>query len=97
MNKGAIQRFAIWARTELITQVSQRAYQYGIDESGCGDASADAVNGRVLTTEEKVQRRSLIQQINEKGYRQVMETSLDKGTQRKTTENELPSLTQCTA
>ena len=27
----------------------------------------------------------------------VIETSLDKGTQRKTTENELPSLTQCTA
>lgn len=28
---------------------------------------------------------------------QLLETSLDKGTQRKTTENELPSLTQCTA
>lgn len=27
----------------------------------------------------------------------VWQTSLDKGTQRKTTENELPSLTQCTA
>lgn len=27
----------------------------------------------------------------------VSKTSLDKGTQRKTTENELPSLTQCTA
>lgn len=27
----------------------------------------------------------------------VNQTSLDKGTQRKTTENELPSLTQCTA
>ena len=27
----------------------------------------------------------------------AMKTSLDKGTQRKTTENELPSLTQCTA
>lgn len=27
----------------------------------------------------------------------MSETSLDKGTQRKTTENELPSLTQCTA
>ena len=26
-----------------------------------------------------------------------LETSLDKGTQRKTTENELPSLAQCTA
>ena len=33
------------------------------------------------------------------GYYSVVdsETSLDKGTQRKTTENELPSLTQCTA
>ena len=29
-------------------------------------------------------------------YRKA-QTSLDKGTQRKTTENELPSLTQCTA
>lgn len=28
---------------------------------------------------------------------EFLETSLDKGTQRKTTENELPSLTQCTA
>ncbi len=30
-------------------------------------------------------------------YAAYMQTSLDKGTQRKTTENELPSLTQCTA
>lgn len=30
-------------------------------------------------------------------YVQILQTSLDKGTQRKTTENELPSLTQCTA
>ena len=30
-------------------------------------------------------------------HKVVTETSLDKGTQRKTTENELPSLTQCTA
>ena len=29
--------------------------------------------------------------------RRTKQTSLDKGTQRKTTENELPSLTQCTA
>lgn len=32
-----------------------------------------------------------------KQYNTVWKTSLDKGTQRKTTENELPSLTQCTA
>ena len=73
MNKGAIQRFAIWARNELIAQVSQRAYQYGIDESGFGDASADTLNGRLLTAEEKSQRQELIKQIKEKGYTQVME------------------------
>ena len=73
MNKNAIQKFAIWARNELITQVSQRAYQYGIDESGFGDASADTLNGRLLTVEEKSQRQELIKQIKEKGYQQVME------------------------
>ena len=31
------------------------------------------------------------------GHNILSQTSLDKGTQRKTTENELPSLTQCTA
>ena len=73
MNKNAIQKFAIWARKELIAQVSQRAYQYGIDESGFGDASADTLNGRLLTAEEKSQRHELIKQIKEKGYKQVME------------------------
>lgn len=73
MNKNAIQKFAIWARNELIVQVSQRAYQYGIDESGFGDASADTLNGRLLTAEEKSQRQELIKQIKEKGYQQVME------------------------
>ena len=73
MNKNAIQKFAIWARNELIAQVSQRAYQYRIDESGFGDASADTLNGWLLTAEEKSQRQELIKQIKEKGYQQVME------------------------
>ena len=73
MNKTAIQKFAIWARTELIEQVVQRAYQYGIDAKGYGDASADSIGGRLLTAEEKAQRRELIQQIDAKGYEQVME------------------------
>lgn len=30
MNKNAIQCFAVWAVRELIAQVLQRAYQYGI-------------------------------------------------------------------
>ena len=73
MNKNAIQKFAIWARNELIAQVSQRAYQYGIDESGFGDASADTLNGRLLTAEEKSQREELIRLVKKKGYNQVME------------------------
>ena len=73
MNKTAIQKFAIWARKELIEQVAQRAYQYGIDANGYGDASTDSIGGRLLTAEEKSQRRELIQQIDAKGYEQVME------------------------
>lgn len=72
MNKPAIQKFAIWARNELISQVSQRAYQYGIDEKNC-DAALEAVGGRLLSAEEKSQRRELIRQIESKGYTQVME------------------------
>ena len=72
MNKPAIQKFAIWARNELIAQVSQRAYQYGIDEKNC-DASLEAVGGRLLSAEEKSQRRELVRQIEAKGYTQVME------------------------
>ena len=72
MNKPAIQKFAVWARNELISQVSQRAYQYGIDEKNC-DASLEAVGGRLLSAEEKSQRRELVRQIEAKGYTQVME------------------------
>lgn len=72
MNKPAIQKFAIWARNELIAQVSQRAYQYGIDETNC-DASLEAVGGRLLSAEEKSQRRELVRQIESKGYTRVME------------------------
>ena len=73
MNKTAIQKFAVWARTELIEQVAQRAYQYGIDAKSCGDAAAESIGDRLLTAEEKAQRRELIQQIDAKGYEQVME------------------------
>lgn len=73
MNKGAIQRFAIWARTELIAQVSQRAYQYGITKDGYGEQNAVTVGGRALTTDEQRQRKELVEQIRSKGYTQVME------------------------
>ena len=73
MNKSAIQKFAIWARTELIAQVSQKAYQYGITEEGYGEADAVTVGGHALTSEEAKQRRELVAQIRQKGYTQVME------------------------
>ena len=73
MNKSAIQRFAIWARTELITQVSQRAYQYGITKDGYGEAYAVTVAGRALSSDEQRQRKELVEQIRRKGYTQVME------------------------
>ena len=73
MNKNAIQKFAIWARNELIAQVSQRAYQYGITKEGCGEANAVTVCGRALTGDEQKQRKELVDQIRSKGYTQVME------------------------
>ena len=73
MNKSAIQRFAIWARTELIAQVSQRAYQYGITKDGYGEQNAVPVGGRALSTDEQRQRKELVDQIRSKGYTQVME------------------------
>ena len=71
MNKGAIQRFAIWARNELIAQVSQRAYQYGITKEGCGEANAVTVGGRALTGDEQKQRKELVDQIRSKGTDRV--------------------------
>ena len=73
MNKNAIQKFAIWARTELIAQVSQRAYQYGITGEGYGEEDVMTVGGRALTSDEAKQRRELVAQIRQKGYTQVME------------------------
>ena len=73
MNKSKIQKFAMWARTELITQVKQRAYQYGIGEAGFGDTSVEAISGRLLTAEERTQREELIRLVKKKGYNQVME------------------------
>lgn len=73
MDKNAIKKFAVWARRELIERVSQKAMQYGIEKDNIVDASADSINGKVLTDTQKNQRRALISQINAKGYEEVME------------------------
>ena len=79
MDKNAIKKFAVWARTELIARVSLKCVEYGITEeseqwSVSGERwSADSANGKVFNVMEKKQRQALITEIIDKGYKQVME------------------------
>ena len=73
MDKNAIKKYAVWARRELISRVSQKALQYGISEKDCGDANADTINGHLLTAAEQKQRQALIAKIKKDGYQQAME------------------------
>lgn len=73
MDKNAIKKFAVWARTELIARVSLKGVEYGITEDNIEDANADSVGGKVLTVDERKQRQALIAEIKDKGYKQVME------------------------
>ncbi len=73
MDKNAIKKFAVWARRELISRVSQRATWYGITDKDPVDEKLQAIHGHVLTPEEQAQRRALIWHIRKNGYQQVME------------------------
>lgn len=73
MNKSAVQKYAIWARTELIAQIKQRACQYGITEDGYGEEEATAVGGRALSPEEKRQRRAFVAAIKKHGFMRTVE------------------------
>lgn len=72
MDKNAIKKYAVWARRELISRVSQKAMQYGITSEG-NEPGADSVNGKLLSSAEKRQRSALINKIKEQGFEQVME------------------------
>lgn len=73
MDKNAIKKYAVWARRELITRVSQKALQYGITENHTVSSDATDINGTVLTSEEIKQRQILIERIDQQGYQQVIE------------------------
>ena len=79
MDKNAIKKFAVWARTELIARVSLKGVEYGITEDNIEAANADSVGGKVLTADEKKQRQALIAEINDKGYKQVIYWLFDSG------------------
>lgn len=73
IEKNVIKKFAIEARRELLSRVSQRALRYGISDQEVGNPNDDSVGGHLLSSTEKSQRAALIKQIQEKGYEQVME------------------------
>ena len=73
MDKNAIKKYAVWARRALIGSVTQRAALYGITAEDVGDARAEVVMGRVLSSTEQRQRRSLIERIRTEGYTAAIE------------------------
>lgn len=81
LDKSAIKDFATSARRKLIEGVSQKAYQIGISKGHInevdiiGDGVRIDINNETvyLTNKENEQRNKLIEQIEQKGYEQVME------------------------
>lgn len=73
MDKNAIKKYAVWARRELISRVSQKALQYGITDKEMVPANAASMNGVVLSADEMKQRRALIERIHAHGYEQTIE------------------------
>lgn len=73
MNKNAIKNYAVWARTELMKQVAQKAFEYDVTESSLPGYNTDNVNGRLLTGDEKKQLNELITEVKKNGYEHVIE------------------------
>lgn len=73
MNKSAIKTYAVWARTELIKLVTQRAYEYEVTEDNTPAYNTDSVHGRPLESEEKKQLDELIDEVNKHGFEHVIE------------------------
>lgn len=79
MNKTALRKFAVQARTKLKKGVKQKAYSYGITEEGIAPITelkdGLVVNGVVMGKEELKQYNHLKNRITYEGYDQVMETA----------------------
>jgi len=71
MDKNAIKKYAVWARTELIDRVRQRAVKYEVTADA--NPNADSASGKVLTPIEKTQRQAAITRMRDKGYEYVIE------------------------
>ena len=69
MDTKAIEKFSIEAREQLLKDVEQRLYTYGLDDAGRSEfgVEAAAVRGTVLTATEKRQRAELFRRIEQEG------------------------------
>lgn len=78
MNKSALKKFATEARLELMEKVKVKALMLGITEDKIKKESVQSsdsvfIEGKQLTIDEQRQRTKLIEEINIKGYIQVIE------------------------
>ncbi len=73
MNKSAIKNYAVWARTELIKLVTQKAYEYEVTKESTPSYNVDSVHGRLLDPEEKKQLNELIHEVKKNGFDHVIE------------------------
>lgn len=81
MQDTAIKNFCIWARRELMAQVALQARRFGIREDGYDPATADAIEGRPLTADERRQRADLIRRlgpVDAPGYKETYENLVDQ-------------------
>ena len=69
MDTKAIEKFSVEARRQLLDDVEQRLYTYGLDDAGRAEfgPEADVVRGVVLGAAEKGQRLELYRRIEEEG------------------------------
>lgn len=73
MNDTAIKNFAIAARRQLLDDVRLQMKRWSIDEEGVVPASADTLQGEILTPQQRCQRAELLSLCKAKGEDQLAE------------------------
>ena len=73
MHDSAIKNFCVWARRELMSEVERRCALYDISEHPESPKDAQAVGGRVLSSQERKQRSDLLRKAQDEGYDTLVE------------------------
>lgn len=73
MHDSAIKNFCVWARRELMSEVERRCALYDISDHPENPKDAQAVGGRVLSSQERKQRSDLLQKAHDEGYDTLVE------------------------